>query len=121
MPKTPEGNHVGLPPLSFCGKMKGNYGTPGAQRGYVVGVTERGKKIMSNTQTVEAIYEQGVLRPLQALEGFAEHSKVTLIVQDPESPPHPLQRFAGILGDDEAAALQELIEEEFEGIDPHAW
>jgi len=76
---------------------------------------------MPTTQTVEAIYEHGVLRPLQTLEGFDEHSKVTLTIQGGPLPPHPLLRFAGILGDDEAQALQQLIEDEFERIDPHAW
>jgi len=31
-------------------------------------------------QTVEAIYENGVLRPLQALEGLPEHSRVKITI-----------------------------------------
>lgn len=76
---------------------------------------------MPKRQTVEAIYENGVLRPLQPLEGFAEHCKVKITIQCDEIPPHPLARFAGILSDEEAQELRRIIEEEFERIDLNAW
>ena len=76
---------------------------------------------MPQPQTVEAIYENGVLRPLKALEGLAEHSKVKITIEGEETSPHPLLRFAGILSDKEAAELRHVIENEFEGIDPNAW
>ncbi len=76
---------------------------------------------MPQPQTVEAIYENGVLRPLKALEGVAEHCKVKITIQREETTPHPLLRFAGILSDDEAAELRRIIEEEFARIDPDAW
>ena len=33
------------------------------------------------TRTIDAIYEGGVLRPLQSLDGIAEHAKVRLTVE----------------------------------------
>ncbi len=76
---------------------------------------------MPQPQTVEAIYENGVLRPLKALGGVAEHCRVKITIQREEITPHPLLRFAGILRDDEAAELRRIIEDEFERIDPDAW
>lgn len=76
---------------------------------------------MPQPQTVEAIYENGVLRPLKALEGFPERCKVKITIESEETVAHPLQRFAGILSDEEAADLRRVIEDEFERIGPNAW
>ena len=65
---------------------------------------------MPQAQIVEAIYENGVLRPLEPLEGFAEHCKVNITVEYDEMPPHLLARFAGILSDEEAQELRRIIE-----------
>jgi predicted DNA-binding antitoxin AbrB/MazE fold protein len=76
---------------------------------------------MLESQTVEAIYENGVLRPLKPLEGLVEHCRVKITIEREETTPHPLLQFAGILSDDEAAELRCMIDDEFEKIDPHAW
>ncbi|UBF25827.1 antitoxin family protein [Kovacikia minuta CCNUW1] len=76
---------------------------------------------MTESQTIEAIYEDGVLRPLQVLAGLAEHSKVRLTIEDEKSSPHPLSKFAGILSDEEAREMQVMISEEFGKIDPNGW
>ncbi|MBH8562139.1 antitoxin family protein [Nostoc sp. CENA67] len=76
---------------------------------------------MPETQTIEAIYENGVLRPLQTLIGVAEHSKVKIIIECQQTQPHPLLQFAGILSDEEAAQLQSVIDQEFEQIDSNGW
>ena len=76
---------------------------------------------MSQTQTLEAIYENGVLRPLKALEALRENCKVKITIQLSEPTPHPLLQFAGILNDKEAVDLRRIIEEELERIDPDAW
>ncbi|MCP4358387.1 MAG: antitoxin family protein [Chloroflexi bacterium] len=47
--------------------------------------------------TVEAIYENGILRPLQPLQSVTEHSKVKITIEAKGSEPHPLLQFAGIL------------------------
>lgn len=69
---------------------------------------------MPQPQTIEAIYEDGVLRPLQALESLPEHTRVKLMIEYEQTPPHPLLQFASILSDDEAAQLQQIIADEFE-------
>jgi len=76
---------------------------------------------MQARQTVEAIYEDGVLRPLEVLEGVPEHSKVKIAIGCDKTPPHPLLQFAGILSDEEAAQLRQSIQETFGKVDPHGW
>ena len=73
---------------------------------------------MRQTQTREAIYENGVLRPLQALPGWPENSKVKITIECEPAAQHPLQELAGILSDEEAADFQRTIADEFEKIDP---
>ncbi|MBD6617170.1 DUF104 domain-containing protein [Komarekiella sp. 'clone 1'] len=58
---------------------------------------------MPESQTIEAIYEDRVLRPLQTLTGVAEHSKVKITIEYQETLTHPLLQFAGIISDEEAA------------------
>jgi predicted DNA-binding antitoxin AbrB/MazE fold protein len=65
-------------------------------------------------QTVEAIYEDGVLRPIQPLEGVAEHSRVRVTVEAPEAALHPLADCVGILPDADADEIRRIIDEEFE-------
>jgi predicted DNA-binding antitoxin AbrB/MazE fold protein len=76
---------------------------------------------MAKFQTVEAVYENGILRPLQVLADLAEHSKVRITIEYEENPPHPLLQFAGILSDEETAELQSMIAREFEQIDLNGW
>ena len=73
------------------------------------------------TLTIDAIYENGVLRPLEPLQGLSEHNKVRITIESEKTKVHPLLQFAGILSNEEAAALQAIIEEEFEKVDPNAW
>lgn len=67
---------------------------------------------MTEPQTIEAVYENGVLRPLQTLVGLAERSKVKITIEYQEMPTHPLLQFAGILSDEEAAELQSVCGDE---------
>lgn len=76
---------------------------------------------MADFQTVDAIYENGVLRPLYALKGLAEHSKVKITIAAADAVTHSLAEFAGILSNDEAQELQQLIENEFEQVDLNGW
>jgi predicted DNA-binding antitoxin AbrB/MazE fold protein len=55
---------------------------------------------MTKSQTVEAVYENGILRPLKELVDLVEYSKVRIIVEYEENPSHPLLPFAGILSTD---------------------
>lgn len=77
-------------------------------------------------QTVEAIYENGILRPLKSLENLLkEHSKVTITIEAKDEAndanDHYLAQFAGILNDEEAQELKHIIDVEFENIDPNVW
>lgn len=73
------------------------------------------------TRTIEALYENGVLRPLEPLEGVAEHSRVKLIVELKERSLHPLSDCIGILPDEDAQEMLRIIEDEFERVDADEW
>jgi predicted DNA-binding antitoxin AbrB/MazE fold protein len=67
--------------------------------------------------TVEAVYENGVLKPAQTLP-FAEHEKVEIVVRTPAETLGPLaavQRSYGALGwTGDAETVQRIaLEEEF--------
>jgi len=74
---------------------------------------------MTESQTLEAIYENGILRPLKMLTGLPEHTKVKIIVE--YEVVNPLLQFAGILSDEEAEAIQAVIAEEFGKVDLDEW
>jgi predicted DNA-binding antitoxin AbrB/MazE fold protein len=76
---------------------------------------------MPKPQTIEAIYENGVFRPLKVLDGLAENSQVKITIESDLTQPHPLLQFAGILSDEEASELQNTIANEFGKIDPNVW
>ena len=73
------------------------------------------------TQTVEAVYENGVLRPTVPLRGIGEHCKVKLTVELEERVPHALADCVGILPDADAEEMRRTIEDEFERVDPSEW
>src|SRR5262249_8840015 len=73
------------------------------------------------TRTVEAFYEEGVLRPVEPLEGVAEHSRVLGTLEIPHVAAHPLASCIGTLPDEDAQELQRIIEEEFERVDAEEW
>ncbi|VVB53628.1 Uncharacterised protein [uncultured archaeon] len=72
--------------------------------------------MVSTAQTIEAIYEDNVLKPLKPLKGIMEHENVVLIVQS-----HPAKRnlreIKGTLSHKEAVEMQELVNAEFEKIE----
>ncbi|MGV0026911.1 antitoxin family protein [Phormidesmis priestleyi] len=76
---------------------------------------------MVKAQKLDAVYENGILRPLQDLVGLAEHSRVRIIVETEELPSNSPLAFSGILSNEEAAALQTVISQEFDSLDPHSW
>ena len=65
-------------------------------------------------RTFYAIYEAGLLRPLEALHDIAEHAQVKLTVESVASAEEGLGPCIGILPDDDAAELGQVIESEFE-------
>lgn len=70
------------------------------------------------TKTIHAIYEHGVLRPLEPIEGIMENTKVEVTVSIEEEVSHPILKFAGILSEEEANKMMQVVEEEFERINP---
>jgi predicted DNA-binding antitoxin AbrB/MazE fold protein len=78
--------------------------------------------VATMTRTIEAFYENGALHPLEPLEGVAEHSRVTLILNlDAGVRPHALADLIGTLSDEDAKEMRQAIDEEFEGIDAEKW
>lgn len=71
------------------------------------------------TQTIEAVYTGGVLRPLQPLQHVSENATVKVTVEVTER--HPFVDWVGGVSDDDAAAMRRAIDEEFEQVDPNDW
>lgn len=65
-------------------------------------------------ETVDAIYEDGVLRLSRPLQRVEEHSHVKVTVDTPRGVRHPLSDCVGILPDEDAAEMRQIIEAEFE-------
>lgn len=76
---------------------------------------------MRQTQIIEAVCENGILRPLEPLKDLKERCKVKITIEYDNATSHPLAKFAGILSDDEAEELRNIIENEFEGINLNDW
>jgi len=73
------------------------------------------------TKTIHAIYEHGILRPLEPIEGIMENSEVEVTVSVEKEASHPILRFAGILNDEEADEMMKVVEEEFERVNMDEW
>lgn len=71
-------------------------------------------------KTLEAVYENGVFRPLKRPEGIAEHRYVTLTVTAKDRP-SSLADLAGRISADDAEEMRAIVEREFERIDPREW
>jgi len=70
---------------------------------------------------VRAIYENGIFRPLEALEGLADRTAVRLRVEETPVNGGRLSDFAGLWTAADADEIGALIETEFEQADPHEW
>jgi predicted DNA-binding antitoxin AbrB/MazE fold protein len=73
------------------------------------------------TQTIDAIYENGVLRPVRPLAGVAERARVRVTVETAGPQRHPLADCIGVLPDADAAELRRIVEDEFEKVDADGW
>jgi len=71
-------------------------------------------------ETFRAVFENGVFRPLERPKGLPEHREVTLTVTVDEAP-SSLADFAGRLSPDDAREMREIVEREFERVDPREW
>jgi predicted DNA-binding antitoxin AbrB/MazE fold protein len=71
-------------------------------------------------ETLRAVFENGVFRPLSRPKGVSEHREVTLTVTV-DNPPFSLADFGGRVSADDAREMREVIEREFERVDPSEW
>jgi len=72
-------------------------------------------------KTIEAIYENGVLRPLTPIKGLKRHQRVAITVEKSSKTKHQLEGLCGILPDKDAAEMLKIIEDEFEKVDINEW
>ena len=64
-------------------------------------------------RTIEVIYEDNVLKPLTPVEGLREHERLVVILCH-RMAKEGLLELAGTLTHEEADAMQELMDAEFE-------
>jgi len=72
-------------------------------------------------RTLEAIYENGVLKPLQPLVELGENARVRITVEMSDTARHPLADCIGSLPDEDASEMLEIIRQEFEQVNPSDW
>jgi predicted DNA-binding antitoxin AbrB/MazE fold protein len=72
--------------------------------------------IESSTQTIEAVYEDNVLKPIKPLRGILEHENVIAIVHSQHAK-KCLRDPVGTLTHEEATEMQNIIDEEFENVE----
>ena len=72
------------------------------------------------TRTLEAVFENGVFRPLTRPEGIAEHGRVMLTVTAEEKP-SSLADLGGRISPDDAEEMRAIVEREFERVDLREW
>ena len=71
-------------------------------------------------ESFKAVYQNGVLRPLQPLSHVPENRQldVTVTVQEDS---RSLKDCFGIMPDGDANEISQIIENEFEKVDPDDW
>lgn len=76
------------------------------------------------TQTLRAVYENGVFRPLEPVH-LAQHEEVEVTVRTASAVDNhgarPVSAFFGSISDDDAREMREAIEEAFEQVDTNEW
>jgi predicted DNA-binding antitoxin AbrB/MazE fold protein len=72
------------------------------------------------SETIPAVFENGVFRPLRRPKGLVEHDQVTLTV-DVEEQVSALSDVSGSLSLEDAQELREIIDREFERVDTTEW
>ena len=72
------------------------------------------------TRTLEAVFENGVFRPLTRPEGIAEHGRVMLTVTAEERT-SSLADLGGRISPDDAEEMRAIVEREFERVDLREW
>jgi predicted DNA-binding antitoxin AbrB/MazE fold protein len=70
------------------------------------------------TRTIEAIYENGILRPVAPIEGLEEHARVRVSIEEEKSVQN-LLKACGTVSDEDTLEIQRIIEQEFEQVGGH--
>ncbi|MBI5749138.1 MAG: antitoxin family protein [Nitrospinae bacterium] len=73
------------------------------------------------TKTIHAIYEGGVFKPLEPIDGIMDNTEVEVTVSVEKEVSHPFLKFAGILSEEEANRMMKIVEDEFERVNPDEW
>ena len=73
------------------------------------------------TKIIHAIYEHGILRPLEPIEGLRENTEVEVTIAVKQKELSPILRFAGILSEEEANKMLRIVEEKFERVNLDEW
>jgi len=73
------------------------------------------------TRRINAVYEGGVLRPLQALDGLDEHTQVRVTIETIDTSGDGIAGCVGTLPDEDAEELRQIVEREFEQVDQNEW
>ncbi len=68
------------------------------------------------TKTIEVVFEDKVLKPLEPLDGMRDHETAWVLIRSNPRKPE-LQRLFGTLGEAEAKEMSETIDREFEKIE----
>lgn len=77
---------------------------------------------MSPIQDIDAIYENGVIRPIHPIKGISEHSRVKVrIASVVSSSPHTIAECIGTISKEDANQMSRTIKEEFEKVDLREW
>ena len=71
-------------------------------------------------ETLEAVYEDGVFKPLSVPSGIREHGRVTLTVTDAIAP-GSLADLHGVMPSEDADEMREIVGREFESVDSGEW
>ena len=73
------------------------------------------------SRTVEAIYEHGVFRPLEPMVGIEEQVRVRLTIKRISRCEYPFAVLIGSLPKEDAEEMKQIIDQEFERVDPREW
>jgi predicted DNA-binding antitoxin AbrB/MazE fold protein len=71
-------------------------------------------------RTIEAIYENGVLRPVEPLDWLGEQRRVTVTVHA-QPAERPLDGWVGGMSDEDADEMRAIIAGEFGRVNPDDW
>ena len=66
------------------------------------------------TRRINAIYEGGVLRPLEALDGLDEHTQVRVTIETTDTSDDGIAGCVGTLPDEDAEELRQIVERKLE-------